>query len=170
MENLGRQLDENSEKTSCFTEGFYDKSRRKTSCKIILLKEYFKMILLYSKIKEVVTMVDVAIISKNPHIQRSLSLFIHAHSTFNLIYNNDDQHEAFKMLDRLKKVVVLLDIDVDNLKQILDLYSTKHHIILYSHSKDFLEISQLLQRYNVKYFNVYTKPDCIFHTIKELSE
>lgn len=115
-------------------------------------------------------MVDVAIISKNPHIQRSLSLFIHAHSTLNLIYNHDNQHEAFKTLDRLKKVVVLLDLEVNNLTQILDLYSKKHHIILYTHSKDFLEISQLLQTYNVKYFNVYTKPDCIYHTIKELAE
>ncbi|UGB32072.1 hypothetical protein [Metabacillus sp. B2-18] len=115
-------------------------------------------------------MVDVAIISKNPHIQRSLSLFIQAHPTLTLIHDNFDQHETIKLLDRFKKVVVLLDLKVGNFEQILDLYSMKHHIILYSHSKDFLDISQLLQRYNVKYFNVYTKPECILQTIKELSE
>lgn len=114
-------------------------------------------------------MVDVAIISKNRHIQRSLYLLMNTDPDVKIIHKIDGNNVTLTKLNHSKRLVVVLDIEVENWLELLNQYSTKHCFILYSHSRDFLEISHYIERYKVKFFNVYTKPECILHTIKEFS-
>lgn len=104
-------------------------------------------------------MINVAIISDNQHIQKSLSLLVKTDPELNIIKTQEI------VLD--KKVVLLVDTEIDDLEDCLRRFSKHIPIILYSHSKDFLDMSYLLNKYKVNFFNVYTKPECILNIIKE---
>ena len=104
-------------------------------------------------------MINVAIISSNAHIQKSLRLLI----------KTDPDLTIIQSVEKIscKKVVMLVDLEIMNLEDLLSRYSEHVPIILYSHSKEFLDMSYILNKYKVKFFNVYTKPECILHLIKE---
>ncbi len=104
-------------------------------------------------------MIHVAIVSNNPHIKKSLSLLIKTDPYLTIMKDQE--------IGEQKKVVMLVDTEVDGLEDHLKKFSQHVPIILYSHSKDFLDINDLLHKYKVKFFNVYTKPDCILELIKE---
>ncbi|WP_226529591.1 hypothetical protein [Metabacillus niabensis] len=104
-------------------------------------------------------MINVAIISGNPHIQKSLSLLVKTDPDLNIVKAQNI------VLD--KNAVFLVDTELEALEDCLKQFSEHVPIILYSHSKEFLDMSHLLNKYKVKFFNVYTKPECILQLIKE---
>lgn len=104
-------------------------------------------------------MINVAIVSNNPHIKKSLSLLVKTDPDLTIVEGQDFEKD--------KKVVMIVDTEVVDLEDHLKLFSKDVPIILYSHSKEFLDINHLLNRYKVKFFNVYTKPECILQLIKE---
>lgn len=104
-------------------------------------------------------MINVAILSGNQHIQKSLSLLVKTDPDLNMIKHQE--------IDVNMKVVLLVDTEMDDLEVCLRSFSGHVPIVLYSHSKDFLDMSYLLNKYKVNFFNVYTKPECILHIIKE---
>ncbi|PMC38086.1 hypothetical protein CJ195_10905 [Bacillus sp. UMB0899] len=104
-------------------------------------------------------MITVAIVSNNPHIKKSLSLLIKTDPGLTIMEGQDIEID--------KKVVMLVDTEVVDLEDHLEQFSKDVPIILYSHSKEFIDINDLLNRYKVKFFNVYTKPECILQLIKE---
>lgn len=74
-------------------------------------------------------MIDMAIISKNQYIQKSLSLLINADPDLRLIMVKEDSKDIFSNLDLLKETVVLIDIEMEKQKKFLDYIQLQ--IVLY---------------------------------------